>query len=85
MTPTSIDPKLTGLSLESLLDILPNLGEVDFNSLKKSFLSTYGLDLPVPKGSRSVKSPLLLALLIPLVSVLDTCNDPNQHILLIWP
>ena len=50
------------------LDILPvSLGDVAaFSALKKSFLSIYGLDLPVPRGSRSVKRPVI---------VLESCAD----------
>ena len=45
----------------ALLAFLPvSFGDViAFSALKKSFLSIYGLDFPLPRGSRSVKRPVM--------------------------
>ena len=53
----------------ALLAFLPvSLGDVAiFSALKKSFLSIYGFDLPVPRGSRSVKSPATVLDVIPVL------------------
>ena len=53
----------------ALLVFLPvSLGDVAiFSALKKSFLSIYGFDLPVPRGSRSVKSPATVLDVIPVL------------------